>query len=146
LEELMAFCPNCGAETSGRFCAKCGSPVAADVGTTPHPEPPPPPPTPSLSAPGLSDNVAAALCYLIPVLTGALFLVLEPYSRNRTIRFHAFQDIFFGAAWLAAYIVALVISLVLSTIPFAGVFIAFLLHLAVGLGGLFLWLMLMYKS
>src|ERR1700722_3438253 len=117
----MAFCPNCGAETTGRFCAKCGSPVAADAGNTP-PSTPPPPPPPSFAAPGLSDNVAAALCYLITILSGVLFLVLEPYNRNRTIRFHAYQSIFFGVALIVAFVVANLISLILLPIPFAGAF------------------------
>ncbi|MGD1090483.1 MAG: hypothetical protein ABSB35_00670 [Bryobacteraceae bacterium] len=143
----MAFCPNCGAETTGKFCAKCGSPVAADAGNTPHPQPSPAPsPSPSFTAAGLSDNMASALCYLITILTGVLFLVLEPYNRNRTVRFHAFQAIFFGAALLAAFIAANLISIMLLPIAFVGPAIAFLLHLAVGLGGFFLWLMLMYKA
>jgi uncharacterized membrane protein len=90
--------------------------------------------------------MASALCYLITILTGVLFLVLEPYNRNRTVRFHAFQAIFFGAALLAAFIAANLISIMLLPIAFVGPAIAFLLHLAVGLGGFFLWLMLMYKA
>jgi uncharacterized membrane protein len=90
--------------------------------------------------------MASALCYLITILTGVLFLVLEPYNRNRTVRFHAFQAIFFGVALLVAFIAANLISIMLLPIAFVGPAIAFLLHLAVGLGGFFLWLMLMYKA
>ncbi len=43
---------------------------------------------------GLQENVAAALCYALGFITGILFLVLEPYNKNRNIRFHAFQSIF----------------------------------------------------
>lgn len=38
----------------------------------------------------MTDNIASALCY-IPVLGGLVFLLMEPYSRNKLIRFHAFQ-------------------------------------------------------
>ena len=69
---------------------------------------PPPRPAPAAApaaaqAAGLDENVVAALCYLAFVLTGILFLVIEPYNRNPTIRFHAFQSIFLmrssSAAW-----------------------------------------------
>lgn len=40
---------------------------------------------------GLSDNVASALCY-IPIV-GLIFLLVEPYSRNRAVRFHAIQSL-----------------------------------------------------
>ena len=29
----MAFCANCGAEVQGRYCAKCGTPLAAGGGS-----------------------------------------------------------------------------------------------------------------
>lgn len=46
----------------------------------------------------MSDNLAAALCYVLGFLTGILFLVLEPYNKNKLIRFHAFQSIFLNLA------------------------------------------------
>src|ERR1700688_195943 len=98
----MAFCSNCGAEVQGRFCAKCGTPASAPAppaSSAPPPEQPsaytaPPPPPPPQSAPlpppaaapqaaGLEENTARALCYLLGLLTGVLFLVLEPYNKNR---------------------------------------------------------------
>jgi uncharacterized membrane protein len=57
----------------------------------------------------MSDNIAAALCYLLGLITGILFLLLEPYNRNPIIRFHAFQSIFLHVAgiilWLASIVV-----------------------------------------
>ena len=49
---------------------------------------------PPVSAAGLPENTAAALCYLLGLVTGIIFLVLEPYNKNKLIRFHAFQSIF----------------------------------------------------
>jgi len=97
----MAFCASCGAEVQGKFCAKCGAPSGAPAAGAANPTPPGPSFAPA-SAPasaGMDENVAAALCYLLGVLTGILFLVLEPYNRNPVIRFHAFQSIF---VWIAA--------------------------------------------
>ena len=82
----MAFCPSCGAAVEGRYCAKCGTAV--------DPAAPPAVNMPPVSASGLPENTAAALCYLLGVITGIIFLVLQPYASNKLIRFHAFQSIF----------------------------------------------------
>jgi len=44
------------------------------------------------------------LCYILGFVTGIIFLVLEPYSKNKFVRFHAFQSIFLSAVWLAVRI------------------------------------------
>ncbi len=94
----------------------------------------------------MTENVASALCYLFTVLTGILFLVLEPYNRNRNIRFHAFQSIFFGAATMIAWVVLIALGAILSHIPILGPIISLLLMLAVWVGAFVCWLMLMYKA
>ena len=94
----------------------------------------------------LSDNVAAALCYLLGLVSGILFLLLTPYSQNRTIRFHALQSIFLNVAWIAVFIALSVISMILLPIPFVGAILSMILHLGANLGFFVLWLMLMYKA
>jgi len=75
-------------------------------------------------ASGLSQNAAAAIAY-ITIIPAIIFLVLEPYSKNPFIRFHAFQSIGLG-------IVAFVVQMILTAIPVLGwiliplVFLAFL--------------------
>jgi hypothetical protein len=76
-EETMAFCPNCGAAADGRYCPKCGTALDAQ-------DPAPGPIQPG-SAASLPENTAAALCYVLGFVTGILFLVLAPYSRNKLI-------------------------------------------------------------
>jgi uncharacterized membrane protein len=98
----MAFCPNCGSPAEGRFCQKCGA--ALDPGATPGATGTP---TPTAGL-GMDENVAAALCYL--PFVGVLFLLIEPYNRNRTIRFHAFQSIFYYIAWIVVAIALGIIS------------------------------------
>lgn len=96
----MAFCPNCGTQVAGRFCPNCGvdvglggaAPAGGDPGYIPR--------SASASAPGLTQNVASALCYLLGFITGIIFLVISPYNKDRTIRFHAFQSIFLSIAIL----------------------------------------------
>ncbi|HUB83109.1 MAG TPA: hypothetical protein VMB03_30120 [Bryobacteraceae bacterium] len=58
----------------------------------------------------MADNVASALCYVLGFITGIIFLVLEPYSKNRAIRFHAFQSIFLS---VAAIVVSILLGIVL---------------------------------
>lgn len=138
----MAFCPTCGAAVEGKFCAKCGSPVAAapvsdpagvKLDTTP------------VSLPGLTDNLVAVLCYLLFMAGPLVFLLVPPYNQKRAIRFHAFQAIFFHAA-------AVVIGLVWTTFASvaSGVFlIGWLVGLSsfvIWLAFLMTWLILMYKA
>ena len=97
----MAFCPNCGVAVEGRYCAKCGTAVDSAA--------PSAGPVPLASTSGLPENTAAALCYLLGFITGIIFLALEPYSKNKLIRFHAFQSIFLNVGviiiWWALRIV-----------------------------------------
>ena len=93
----MAFCGSCGAPVEGKFCAKCGTPMGAAV--------PPPSATPGAAAAGMTDNAASALCYVLGLVTGILFLVLAPYNQNKTIRFHAFQSIFLNVGWILFWMV-----------------------------------------
>jgi len=76
-----------------------------------------PPPAP---AGGMEENVAGAICYVLTIITGILFLVLEPYNKNRNIRFHAFQAIFLGLAMIAVSIIfsiliGILVSVMIST-------------------------------
>jgi uncharacterized membrane protein len=146
----MAFCPNCGTQVDGKFCPKCGTPIAAG-GTPPPPGATPqgtytPPPDASVQSAGMTENMAAALCYLVGLITGVLFLVLEPYNKNKTIRFHAFQSIFLNVAWVAAWIVVSILSVGLLVMGSMGLMLISLLHLVLGLGFLVLWVFLMYKA
>ena len=76
---------------------------------------------------GLSPNVAALLAYLLWI-PAILWLVIEPYNKDRFIRFHSFQALFLGLAWLALSIVLSMIPilgwLLLLFLPFAGIIVA----------------------
>jgi uncharacterized membrane protein len=157
------FCPNCGANVQGRFCAKCGT--AVDVATSASAGPaasgptgaPSAGPTPGAQAYGtaggaqpyaapvstggaMADNLAGALCYVLGLITGILFLVLAPYNQNKFIRFHAFQSIFFHAAWIVLWIVETMMAFVMPW------YLMSLIGMLLALGGLAIWLILMFKA
>ncbi len=88
----------------------------------------------------MSDATASGLCYLVGLITGILFLVMEPYSRNKAVRFHAFQSIFLSIAWFAFY---LVLNLVLGAIGF---FSLLFLSPLIGLAFFVLWLWVMISA
>ena len=103
----MVYCSKCGAAVDGKFCQKCGSPVGAAPGSGPGVASgdAPAPAAPVVANPGLGmdENLAAALCY-IPII-GLIFLLVEPYNKNKNIKFHAMQSLFYCIAWVAVGIV-----------------------------------------
>jgi uncharacterized membrane protein len=100
----MPFCASCGTQVDGKFCPKCGAAIVAGGVAPPPPAPGAGPYAAPVAAP-MADNVASALCYSLGFITGIIFLVMEPYSKNRAIRFHAFQSIFLSVAVIAIDIV-----------------------------------------
>src|SRR5579871_2759678 len=118
----MAFCANCGSQVDGKFCAKCGAAVGtapgAATGTVPPgavpPGPVPPPPPAAPGGLGMDENIAAALCY-IPIV-GLIFLLVEPYNKNRNIKFHAMQSLFYCIAWIAVGIALGIVGTVFLTL------------------------------
>jgi uncharacterized membrane protein len=96
---------------------------------------------------GLQNNAVGALAYLGGLITGILFLVIEPYKADRFVRFHSFQSIFFNIAWVAMWIVWMILGLVLGALT-KGIF--FLIEMPINLllmvGGFCLWAFLMYSA
>ena len=108
------------------------------MGTTPSSPP-------AASGSGLADNVAGLLVYLIGILA-IVFLLIEPFNKNKFIRFHCFQCLFFWAAYIACFIVLMVLSFILGMIPVVGGIVAFLLWMALWLGAVVVWILLMVKA
>ena len=136
----MAFCTSCGAQipAGASTCPACNRPTsagaagAAATGAAPA--------TVQASTGGLTDNVAGALAY-VTIIPSILFLVMAPYNKNRFIRFHSFQNIFFAVAWIALWIVLNIVA----HIPLFG-WLTILLWPLIGLGGFVIWLILILKA
>jgi uncharacterized membrane protein len=129
----MAFCGKCGSAIAdgAAFCGSCGAPAST----------PPPPPAATQSG-QMSSNVAGLLAYILGLITGIIFLVIEPYKNDRFVRFHAFQSIFFCIALIVFSILWSIVGVMLGSILGS-------LWWAVGLIirlGFLLWLFLMYKA
>jgi len=93
----------------------------------------------------LPRNVAGALAYFtfIPAI---IFLTLDPYRRDRFVRFHSIQCLLL---WLAGLIVGLAIrllALVLFMIPALGVLLVSLISVVTALAGFFIWLVVVVKA
>lgn len=134
----MAFCSTCGAQIpDGTItCAACASRTATAGGPAVATAP---------SAGGMADNVAGMLAY-ITIIPAIIFLVMEPYNKNRFVRFHAWQNIFFHLAWIVVWIGLMILSAVLAFIPILGHLVAFLLWIVLCIGGVAVWIILLLKA
>jgi len=140
----MAFCNSCGTEMDAgvKFCPKCGqasdaaSGAAAGAGN---------PSSGSVPAATSNDNVMGAVAYLT-IIPAILFLVIEPYSKNRFVRFHAFQMIFLCLAMFAIWIAEFIIGMVLAFVPVAGPILGFVMGLVVFFGSIAAWAFAAYKA
>jgi uncharacterized membrane protein len=77
----------------------------------------------------------------VTIIPAIIFLVIEPYNRNRFIRFHSFQCIFF---WVALVVIHIGLS-VIGVVPFL-IFLTLPLHALVSLAALVLWVILLIKA
>jgi uncharacterized membrane protein len=132
----MAFCTSCGAQipAGAAACPACSQAAAPSSTVAPAGA------TVQAGGGGLTDNLAGALAY-VTVIPAIVFLVLEPYNRNKFIKFHSFQCIFFAVAWTALWIVLNIVA----HIPLLG-WLTVLVWPLVGLAGFVIWLVLVLKA
>jgi len=100
--------------------------------------------TTSTSTTGLASNVAGALCYILGIITGVLFLIIE--KNDRSVRFHAAQSITVSIVMIALSIVLSIVSSVLAFVPVLGWLLALLLAIVIGFGSFVLWIVLMWRA
>ena len=98
----------------------------------------------TVSSTGIEPNVAGALAYILGIITGIIFLVLE--KDNRFIRFHAAQSIAVSLIIIAFSIAVSLVSGILAFIPILGWIAVFLLTTGLAIGTFVLWVVLMFKA
>ena len=141
----MAFCAKCGGtlvEGAG-FCGSCGAPAGAvqaaggiqvvAMNST-------------AANSGLASNLAGALAYVLGLITGIVFLVLEPYKHDRFVRFHAMQSILFCVAAIAFSILWHILVSIMMSISGWTAMALVPIGLVISLGFFLFWLFLMYQA
>lgn len=96
------------------------------------------------SSTGLDANVAAALSYLLGLITGIVFYAIEKDSRF--VKFHAMQSILVSLGVIVVWVVYVVLANVLAWIPILGWIALALLWAVIAIGALVLWIVLMLKA
>lgn len=118
-----------------------GPPPGYPVGG-PGPQYPPGAPPP-VAGQGLSSNSAAAISY-ITFIPAVLFLVMEPYNRDRFVRFHAWQCIALTIVWVAISIIFVVLGIAGIHMLMFGLWT--LIHMAIRLILFVFWLIALIKA
>jgi uncharacterized membrane protein len=151
----MAFCASCGTQMADNaaFCPNCGKPAAHASGAGASPASPAPAPTPappasygSTAAPStpMEENIAGMLAYFT-IIPAIIFLLVEPYNRNRFVRFHSFQCLFTCGALIVLEVALMIFMSVLHVVGI-GWIIGMILWPLLWLAILALWLLLVIKA
>src|SRR5215471_2152416 len=124
-----AFCPGCGRSMRTE--------TAETASEAPHP---------TIGKTGLfGDNIAGMLAYCT-IIPAIIFLVLDPYNKNKFIRFHAFQSLLL---WLAVAVVGIAVKiafLILFLIPFLGRFLWLIVSAVLSVFWFIVWVVLIVKA
>lgn len=152
---MAIFCTACGAAMPdiSSFCPGCGQsvkptaapPIARTMTVFKTAASAKEPGTATAAALTTKTRVLSVLAYLtfIPAI---LFLFLEPYKRDRHLRFHAFQSIGFSAATVLLIGLVRLLSLPLFLIRDWGLLFVGLVIFAVSLAWGLLWMVLLIKA
>jgi len=138
----MAFCNMCGAQIAdGTTCVSCAARMSAAAAA------PAGAGAPAAAVPvgGMSDNVAGMLAYFT-IIPAIIFLVMEPYNKNRFVRFHAWQSIFFCLGMIAVWIAYAIVATVLVFVPILGHVVNLLLWATLLFGEIIVWVILVVKA
>ena len=145
----MPVCPKCGAEVAigTKFCSSCGSPMEPSSGFSGGPGVPPP----GGGQGGIASNVAAMLTYIplcfVGLICAILFgFILDPYKKDRFIRFHAWQSLALHVAVVVIWIGWSICSFVLVTIARSLAFLTVPVTFLVGIGALGVMVLMMLKA
>jgi uncharacterized membrane protein len=137
----MAFCSACGTQLAenAAFCPKCGK-ATAQAGAAGATSAAPPPSSYGTAVPAtpIAENVAGMLAYFT-IIPAIIFLLIEPYNRNRFVRFHSFQSLFTCAALIILQIVLSFFSHIVPILMFG-------VWGLLGLAEVVLWILLVVKA
>jgi uncharacterized membrane protein len=98
----------------------------------------------SQSSTGLDPKLAGLLCYILGIITGLIFFLIE--KSNDVVRFHAAQSILFSGSMIVLWIVLTILQFVVMAISFSLGSIFSLLTMLLGLAVFVLWVVLLIKG
>jgi uncharacterized membrane protein len=135
---MSISCPECAASLpdTATFCPNCGSAMQPAIQPVERVQG---------NVGGLPQTVAGALAYCT-ILPAIVFLLVEPYSKNRFVRFHSFQCI---GLWFAALVFGAalrVAGVLLFFVPLLGHLVVLLLSMVVSLGFFVIWVVMIVKA
>ena len=143
MPDNVAFCPGCGrrmwvpGQDAKRPAASppvIRTPAVVPVSVT------------AASTPSqFKDNLLGALAY-ITFVPAVIFVLIEPFKRDRFIRFHSFQSIFLTIATIVIAIALRILYSILTLVPVVGYLMAWLAVTVAVLGWGILWLVLLVKA
>jgi uncharacterized membrane protein len=93
---------------------------------------------------GLRETLAGALAYFL--LPAIVFLLLEPYNKNRFVRFHSFQCLGVCLAGVVIGASLRVVGVLLFFIPVLGHLLALLVSMVISLAFFAVWVVLVVKA
>jgi uncharacterized membrane protein len=104
----------------------------------------PPAGGPATQGTGLAPNIASLLCYICTPITGIIFLLIE--KENRDVKFHAWQSLVFGVAYIALIIVLEILAAILGMIASVlGIIVGFFIPILM-LAAFIIWIVCLVKS
>lgn len=135
---LPLSCPDCDARMpeTAAFCPGCGRSMSSAAAT-------------AITAQGkvglLAENLAGALAYLtfIPAI---IFLFVEPYKKNRFVRFHSVQCLLLCATVGMTALAIRVAAQLLFFIPLVGPLFVWLVAIVIALAAVVVWVVLVVKA
>ena len=113
----------------------------------PQTPPPPPgqrPPAASHTSTGLDPKLAGLLCYILGIITGLIFFLIE--KSNDVVRFHAAQSIVFSGSVIVLWIVLAIVGMIIATVSWTLGSLYSILTLLVWLGLFVVWVILLIKG
>jgi uncharacterized membrane protein len=133
----MAFCGKCGGEVAAgaAFCPKCGESQTGGAVV----------PSMQSAQSGMSENVAAFLCYLVGWISGIIFFLID---KRPFVRFHAAQSIVvFGGLHIINIAIGIAFGAgFMITGGFGAFGLGSALYSLVSLVAFILWILLMVKA
>jgi uncharacterized membrane protein len=112
----------------------------------PDSNPTPVSPQPSSSS-GIDPKIAGVLCYFFGFISGLIFYLIE--KEDKTVRFHALQSIFLAIAMVILFILLGIGLTIIGFLPGIGFLVRILtplVFLALDIGFVVLWILLMVRA